>query len=104
LRFNCISYYYTCILTHRSSDQYVLLTGVYPIYDECHESNVKKYIKEGIIPWIDPRWAENSFAEAELSKVIKDCWAYEPKDRPSIGELVVRLRKAEEENRGSERK
>ena len=79
--------------------QYTLLTGVYPIYDECHESKVKHYIKHGEKPFIDPRWAENSFAEGELAKIIDSCWSYNPNDRPSVGELVLQLRKAVEENK-----
>lgn len=82
-----------------SFSQYGILTGVYPFYDECHESKVKEFVKEGRKPYIDPKWAERSYAEGELAKVVESCWAYEPSDRPSITDLIHKLREVVDENK-----
>lgn len=79
--------------------QYAMLTGAYPFPEECADATVQQYVKLGKTPFIDPRWKDNSYAEGELVKVIEDCWAYKAEDRPTISELVIRLRKAVDENR-----
>ena len=76
-----------------------MLTGVYPYYHECKENNVKEFVKEGKIPYFDPKWAEKSYAEGELSKIVESCFAFDAKDRPSITDLILRLREVVEENK-----
>ena len=83
--------------------QYTLLTGVYPMYNECKDSRVRARIKEGEIPYIDPRWTEKSFAEGELARITALCFAYDPKDRPSMSELVRQLRIAVAQNKNEGR-
>ena len=72
---------------------------MYPIYDVCSDDKVGKYIKDGDRPYIDPRWSEESFAEAELVRIINECWHQRHHVRPSAGELVQMLRKAVQKNR-----
>ena len=79
-----------------------MLTGVAPLHDVCSEENAIGLIKKGHLPFIHPKWAWNSFAEAQLSEIIKDCLVYDPQDRMSIEDLVQRLRQATWENRRRE--
>ena len=75
------------------------MTGVYPIYTNCHDDQIGRYIKKGEKPYIDPLWSKESFAEAELVNVIYECWHWHPENRPSIGELVLMLRESVDKNR-----
>lgn len=86
-------------LLHLVVPQYSLVTGVYPIYDVCSDDKVGPYIRRGERPYIDPRWEEESFAEAELVNIIQKCWEEDPDDRPAIGELVLLLRESVKKNR-----
>jgi hypothetical protein len=79
--------------------QYVLLTGLQPLPDKCSEAAVREGLIKGETSYIDPRWANHSFAEGALAKIIEPCFSWNPEDRPSMGELVVQLREAVEENR-----
>lgn len=86
-------------LTRLASFQYSLLTGVYPFYDECEEDNVKEMVKDRKIPYFDPKWAERSYAEGELAKITESCFAFEAKDRPTITDLILELRKVVKKNK-----
>ena len=79
--------------------QFTLLTGVFPIHDECSQSKVGNHIRKGEIPYIDPRWSNHSFAEGELVRITTSCFAYDPGDRPSMGDLVRQLRRSVVQNR-----
>jgi len=72
---------------------------VYPIYDVCSDNQVGKYIRSGDRPYIDRRWLDESFAEAELVRIINECWHQHRENRPSIGELVLMLRDSVQKNR-----
>jgi hypothetical protein len=53
---------------------------------------------DGEKPYIPEQYFEKSFAEGKLAEIVQECFAYEPKDRPSVGEIVLKLRAAVEEN------
>ena len=82
-----------------NSLQYGLLTGVYPHYYNCHDDQIGKYIKKGEKPYIDPLWSKESFAEAELARIIYECWHWHAENRPTITELVLMLRESVDKNR-----
>lgn len=79
--------------------QYALLTGLYPIHELCDEDKVGGHIRRGERAFIDSRWSKASFAEAELARIIVQCWHQRRNDRPSIGMLVLWLRESVEKNR-----
>jgi serine/threonine protein kinase len=80
-------------------EQYALLTGLYPFYQECRSKYVQKRVKNKEKPHINPRWKTHSFAEGILVDLIEQCWEYKPEDRIEIGQLVLRLREAVAENK-----
>lgn len=41
---------------------------------------------------LDDRWANRSFGEGQLAELVRQCWNEDSKQRPSIGEIVLRLR------------
>ena len=73
---------------------YSLLTGLWVFFDEKDAHEVQKRVKAGEKPYIDPRFKENSPAEAKLVEIIDRCHSYQPGDRPSIFEIVEFLRDA----------
>lgn len=81
------------------SFQYMVLTGVGPIYDECKWPAVQKKVKRGVTPFLDPRWREHSFAEGEIMDAVKLCWEYDSKKRITAAELVRKLRVSVQRNR-----
>ena len=76
-----------------------MLTGLPPMAEACNEENAAKRIKKGEKPFISDGWEEQSFAEAQLVAIIHDCLEYYPSNRPTIEELIERLRTAVEANR-----
>lgn len=84
------------------NNMYSLLTGLWIFYDEDDSEKVKKRVKAGQKPYIDPRYKERSLAEAKLADIIDKCHSYYPEDRPSVFEIVKILRDALKEIRGSE--
>mmetsp|Transcript_695 Transcript_695/g.1606 ORF Transcript_695/g.1606 Transcript_695/m.1606 type:complete len:89 (+) Transcript_695:1748-2014(+) len=67
---------------------YSLLTGLWIFYDEDDEDNVRERIKQGEKPFIDPRYMNQSLAEAKLAEIIDRCFSFRPEDRPSIFDVV----------------
>lgn len=80
----------------------MFLCTVSPFYEVADEKIVKKKIKEGETGYIDPRYKNNSFAEAKLAEIIPLCWVYDPDKRIDIFYLVEFLRAAVKENRSRE--
>lgn len=76
-----------------------MLTGLVPLPDACSDEEVRTRIVDGEKIHIPEQYFKKSFAEAKLAEIIQGCFAYEPEDRVSIGELVLKLRAAVEENR-----
>jgi hypothetical protein len=68
------------------------LTGLYPFHYECNEDKVAGLVMDGQLPFVDERWKSNSPEEAALIRVMTDCWAQDSTDRPSMGQIVTRLR------------
>jgi len=81
---------------------YGLLTGLWPHYYDDNEASQRKVMR-GIMPYIDKRWKDNSFAEGQLVRAIEMCHHREPDDRADIFSLVDFLREAVDENRRRER-
>ena len=73
---------------------YGLLTGLSPFYDEPHTSKVQKKVIAGELPYIDPRYSKRSFEEAQMVSIMKECWEYDADKRPSIFDIVHKLRAA----------
>lgn len=69
------------------------------MYDICSDDEAGKAIRDGARPFIDPRWMEHSFADAELVKAIDDCWHRHPENRASAADLVRTLRESVRKNR-----
>ena len=76
---------------------YGLLTGLWPHYYDDNETAQRKVMR-GIMPYIDKRWKENSFAEGQLVRAIEMCHHREPDDRSDIFTIVNFLREAVAEN------
>ena len=49
-------------------------------------------VKEGTLPFIDPRYKERSPAEAAMVTVLERAYVYDPKERISIFEVAKLLR------------
>jgi hypothetical protein len=70
------------------------LTGVTIFPTVCDDIEAADLIVKGERSFIDPRWKEKSYGEGQLAEIIRDCWAVNLKERPSIGTVVVLLRNA----------
>ena len=51
-------------------------------------------MKNGELPFIDPRWKTRSFEEGAIVSMIEKMHAYEADKRPTIFEVVDQLRKS----------
>jgi Protein kinase domain len=71
---------------------YGLLTGLYPFYDITSHNQIRRLVKQGAKPFVDDRYRARSFIEGELVNLMEECWRFEPKDRPTIFEIVKYLR------------
>jgi len=80
---------------------YSLLTGMY-VFPWMETKEVKKAVMGGNITYIDPRYSSRSKEEAKLVEVIKQCYIYDPDERPSIFKVVELLRTAVSESLGDE--
>eukprot|EP00980_Cylindrotheca_fusiformis_P012565 scaffold3084_cov144-Cylindrotheca_fusiformis.AAC.13 len=80
------------------NNMYALLTGLWIFYENDDDDVIHTKLIDGKTAYIDPRYKKRSYAEQQLVKLIKQCWKYNPEDRPSIFELVDQLRKAVSEN------
>lgn len=69
------------------------------MHNVCSEKGVIELVKRGRLPFLHPKWALRSFAESQLTEIIRDCLVFEPEERMSIADLVQRLRQATWENR-----
>jgi serine/threonine protein kinase len=74
------------------TSMYSVLTGLLPFYDVNSSSEVKKKLKKGKTPDIDPRYRHRSVAEGKLVEAIERCWEYDPEKRIDIFGLVQILR------------
>jgi serine/threonine protein kinase len=76
---------------------YTMLTGLWPFYDQeyrnIRHSKVQTQLVKGLRPFVDQRYVIRSFIERNLIKLMRTCWAHNPKDRPSMSEVVSFLRK-----------
>ena len=52
----------------------------------------------GILPYLDPRYKERSYAEEKLVELMEKCWLYDPDERISIFDAVEFLRQAVKDN------
>ena len=71
-----------------------MLTGIYPFYEECHTKPIQERVKKGETPRFHGYWKTHSPGEAALVDIIQQCWIYNPANRIAIGDVVLRLRKA----------
>lgn len=76
-----------------------LLTGLNPVWIRSRNNNalgtVASFsVPRGQKPVLDERYATRSEAEAAIVEVMYDCLEYEPYDRPTIFEVVDRLKRA----------
>ena len=79
---------------------FALLTGLHPYEAELVYEDVDEYerlaikaIKNGVTPYIDPRYKNRSPEERLLVEVMERCFAYNPDERPSIFDVVSWLQK-----------
>lgn len=63
----------------------------------CDDGDAGRAMAHGKVSYFDPRWKHKSIAEGVLVDVTKEMWAVNPKERPDIGYVVEKLRKALEE-------
>mmetsp|Transcript_33674 Transcript_33674/g.81644 ORF Transcript_33674/g.81644 Transcript_33674/m.81644 type:complete len:541 (-) Transcript_33674:38-1660(-) len=80
---------------------YSLLTGMY-VFPWMEVKDAKRAIKAGNITYIDPRFSNRSREEARLVEIIKQCYIYDPDERPSIFKVVELLKEAVSECLGDE--
>lgn len=79
---------------------YAMLTGLLPFYDIDSSKTVKKQIKEGKAPQIDPRYRKRSFGEQKLVEAIEKCWVADKKLRSDIYGVLEILREAAKDPNG----
>ena len=70
------------------NNMYSLLTGLYVFYDEDNDDKVKERVKQREKPFIDPRYTNQSLAEAKLAEIIDRCHSFLSEDRPNIFDVV----------------
>lgn len=70
---------------------FTLLTGLYP-YWQFNQKVRYQMITDGILPPIHPVYMQEGSIEAELVRIIKKCWTYKAKERPTIFEILDLLR------------
>jgi serine/threonine protein kinase len=77
------------------SIMFVLLTGLVPFY-YLNEDAFRSKIKKGEVPSLRSfyKHKEQSFEEAELTRIMNQCWKYDARDRISIFEVVSELERA----------
>jgi hypothetical protein len=73
---------------------YAVLTGLNPYYKELHQSEVKRLVRHGEKPFVDPRWRTRSHAERALVETMELCWEFNADDRIDVFEVVKRLQHA----------
>jgi len=71
-----------------------LLTGLWVYPDDEDMEIMKNKILNGNLTYIDPRYKNHSFAEGKLVEIVQQIWKMNPKERPSIFDVVQFLREA----------
>jgi serine/threonine protein kinase len=84
---------------------YALLTGLWPFYQYGPDDSKiiqKKLIDNSEKPFVDPRYRTRSFIEAELVKIMEQCWEWDLVNRLPIFDVVRQLQelKAEAKAKG----
>jgi serine/threonine protein kinase len=74
---------------------YILLTGLYPYYDTTSGSKIEEMVKGGETPFVDDRYRNRSMVEGRLVEIMEPCWAFDPRDRVDIFEIVAHLRETQ---------
>ena len=82
---------------------YSVFTGLWVFYDSKNDKQTQKRVKEGEIPYIDPRYKSQDPLQAKFAEIIESCFTYSPLNRPSIFDVISRLRSLlkEVEERGA---
>jgi len=70
---------------------YALLTGLWPFYDTNSNDEVQEKIRNGELPFVDPRFQQQSYGEKKLVEILQRCWIYDPSKRADIFEIVQLL-------------
>ncbi|KAL3918261.1 MAG: hypothetical protein SGARI_007512, partial [Bacillariaceae sp.] len=76
---------------------YSVFTGLWAWYDSKDEKHTQKRVKEGEIPFIDPRYKSQDPLQAIFAEIIESCWTYNPINRPSVFDVIKRLRNLHKE-------
>jgi serine/threonine protein kinase len=74
------------------TSMYSMLTGLLPFYDVESGSEVRRRVRKGKTPYIDPRYKNRSRAERKMVEAIERCWEYDPDERIDIFGVVKILR------------
>jgi serine/threonine protein kinase len=75
---------------------YILLTGLYPYYDAISAPKLQEMVEAGKKPFVDDRYRNRSMVEGRLVEIMEPCWAFDPKDRVDIFEIVAHLRETQQ--------
>lgn len=79
---------------------YVLLTGLWPFYEDRPYEVVQHKILHHERPFIDERIRHGTYIEHKLVEIMERMWAHKPEDRPTIFEVVDFLREVKRMNQG----
>ena len=71
------------------------MTGLWVFYDNTNDDQVQKLIIDGKRAELDPRFKERSAIEKGLVELMEQCWEHDPKKRPDIFTVILKLRIAE---------
>ncbi len=71
---------------------YILLTGLWPYYNETDYERIQELSLRGVVPFIDPRYQRRSEAERRLVELMHLCYRRNPEDRVDIFTVVQHLR------------
>ena len=80
------------------SSHIILPTWLYYHPIKITRSLTQKFVIAGKRPFVDPRYAERSYAEKKMVEIMEKCWEYNPTKRIDIFEVVRLLREAIAEN------
>ena len=69
-----------------------------PFYDVEDAEQVKRKVRRGQIPYIDPKWKKRNLAERKIVEAIEKCWEYDPDKRLSAYEILEILREGVEKS------
>jgi serine/threonine protein kinase len=72
---------------------YNLLTGLMPFYHkDSYQDALSAMVQKKEMPYIDPAFRNGTMIQQALVDVMEECWRYESENRPSVFNILDKLR------------